>query len=276
MGKLITAQGILKQKGYVQNKFDTAGFMQAVADMFGELPVEGKVTLQRVRMLDIGADGYPLTEEERRQGYFFRDEGDTSRRDQSRERLRQVARERQERLEGGGCGDLADRACRLVTALHSRLYKEYARSRASVPFGVFEEEETGFIALGEECPPQFLAYLQDMSRHVKETTVTTVRVSPELLYVMLRDDRVEDAVIAAASGAWQDANRLRDEELDIRQQMRAQEERRRQRTDALPPYTIYIDRPFFENAASLLQVMGGFVVERQVKKREKLCLVTLV
>lgn len=282
MTKIISAQSILKEKGYVQNKFDTKGFMLDVAGMFGELPVEGKVTLQCVRMLDIKDDSYPLTEKERRQGYFFRDEGEsediTAQCAQFNERLQQIARERErhERLEGGRRDELAARACKLVSALHQRLYREYAHSPMRIPFGEFEESETGYLTLCEECPPQLVTFLEDISWHVKETTCTTVRVTPVLLHVLLREDGMDDTAIAEACATWHEVSRLRDEGRDIRRQIRELRELRDQRRNVLPPYTVYIDRPFFGNAASMLQIMGGYVVEKTRKKNRKIYEVTLI
>lgn len=53
MNKIISAQSILKKKGYVQNKFDTGGFMQAVGKYFLANSVESKLLLVPFRFLDI-------------------------------------------------------------------------------------------------------------------------------------------------------------------------------------------------------------------------------
>lgn len=39
---------------------------------------------------------------------------------------------------------------------------------------------------------------------------------------------------------------------------------------------IIVDKPFFENAAGVLRVMGGYVVEKVTKKRRKMYWVTLI
>lgn len=39
---------------------------------------------------------------------------------------------------------------------------------------------------------------------------------------------------------------------------------------------IIIDKPYFENAAELLRVMGGYVVEKLTRKKRKLYCVTLL
>lgn len=39
---------------------------------------------------------------------------------------------------------------------------------------------------------------------------------------------------------------------------------------------IIIDKPYFENAAGMLRVMGGYVVEKKMKKRVKLYTVSLI
>lgn len=79
MGKIISAQSILKQKGFVQNKFDTSGFMEAVGQYFIDNKVEDRLLLVPHRFLDIdrtvGADGketfnlFGVTEDEQKLGY---------------------------------------------------------------------------------------------------------------------------------------------------------------------------------------------------------------
>lgn len=56
MGKIISAQSILKQKGYVHNKFDTDGFMDAVGQYFIDNDVESKLLLIPFRFLDLKVD----------------------------------------------------------------------------------------------------------------------------------------------------------------------------------------------------------------------------
>lgn len=79
MGKIISAQSILKQKGFVQNKFDTNGFMNAVGQYFLDNTVESRLLLLPSRFLDIDRtldeDGkekcnpYDITPENERLGY---------------------------------------------------------------------------------------------------------------------------------------------------------------------------------------------------------------
>lgn len=79
MGKILSAQSILKQKGFVQNKFDTNGFMNAVAEYFMKYSVDSRLLLLPCRFLDIqrgkGEDGedlfntYHITPEEEKLGY---------------------------------------------------------------------------------------------------------------------------------------------------------------------------------------------------------------
>lgn len=79
MGKIISAQSILKQKGFVQNKFDTNGFMNAVGQYFLDNTVESRLLLFPCRFLDIDrtldGDGeetwnpYDITPESERLGY---------------------------------------------------------------------------------------------------------------------------------------------------------------------------------------------------------------
>lgn len=54
MGKIISAQSILKQKGFQQTKFDTAGFMDAVAQFF----IRNEVSAS-LRLLGVSFIQYP-------------------------------------------------------------------------------------------------------------------------------------------------------------------------------------------------------------------------
>lgn len=157
MGKIISAQQILKEKGYVQNKFDTAGFINAVGEYFLANSVESRLLLVPYRFLDINRtpdeDGketfnlFRVTEEEQKLGYKVQTEMD--------------------KVNG--------------------------------------------------CP----AYLVELNKTDWE---------------MFRWNL--DAGIAQPR--------------------------------------IIVDRPFFENAAGMLRLMGGYVVEKQMKKKRKLYWVTLV
>lgn len=79
MGKILSAKSILKQKGYVQNKFDTEGFMNAVAEYFLKNSVEFRLLLFPYRFLNIewgaGENGedkfnmFNITQEEGKLGY---------------------------------------------------------------------------------------------------------------------------------------------------------------------------------------------------------------
>lgn len=53
MGKIITAKDLLKEKGFVLNKFDTTGFMSAVAGYFSERDVNSRLIVLRMRFVDI-------------------------------------------------------------------------------------------------------------------------------------------------------------------------------------------------------------------------------
>lgn len=152
MGKIISAQSILREKGFVQNKFDTNGFMNAVGQYFLDNKVEDRLLLVPFRFLDISRGG----------DYTFN------------------------------------------------------------PFGITEEEEK-------------LGY----------------KVQTE------NDDKGQVKFIVDLF------------ETDF-------EEYRREMDRGLLWSRIIIDKPFFENAAGLLKVMGGYVVEKEIKKKRKLYWVTLV
>lgn len=159
MAKIISAQSILKQKGYVQNKFDTNGFMQAVGQYFIDNSVESKLLLVPFRFLDI----------------------DRTLQDDGKERYN--------------------------------------------PFGITEEEvKVGYKVQTKMKKLECFDY-------------------PEWAYDLSKSD-------------WENFQKQEQAGLD--------EPR------------IVVDKPFFENAAATLRLMGGYVVEKQMKKRRKLYWVTLV
>lgn len=161
MGKILRVQDILKQKGFVQKKFDTNGFMNAVGEYFLNNPVESRLLLVPYRFLDI-----------------------------------------------------------------DRTDEEYGN-----PFGITEEEEK----LGYKVQTETVLYtLSSLGKQI--------RIAKFLQEAMENDDT----------------------------QFRLNTEY------GIGSPRIIIDKPFFENAAGALRVMGGYVVEKEMKKRHKLYWVTLV
>lgn len=154
MKKLISAQSILREKGFVQSKFDTNGFMQAVGQFFLDNSVQARLLLVPFRFLDIR---------------------------------------------------------------HDEPYDHYNNA-----FGITPDEEK-------------LGYKVQTARNSKGNI---------------------DFIEAMFEGDFDEYAYERDAGI-------------------LFP-RIIIDKPFFENAASLLRLMGGFVVEKQVKKKRKLYWVTLI
>ena len=53
MGKIITAQDLLKEKGYIGEKFDTNGFLQCVANWFREHEVKDKLIIRQKRFIEM-------------------------------------------------------------------------------------------------------------------------------------------------------------------------------------------------------------------------------
>ena len=53
MGKILTAQDLLKEKGYIEEKFDTNGFLQCVADWFREHDVKDKLIIRPKRFIEM-------------------------------------------------------------------------------------------------------------------------------------------------------------------------------------------------------------------------------
>lgn len=186
MTKMISAQQILKQKGYVQSKFDTNGFMNAVAQYFIDNDVESKLLLFPFRFLDIKVDK----------------ENDP---------------------------------CNLV--------KKEDLPSLSVSDRI-AMDNMDFNAIDHTCPNPFDIGWQDRLLGYKvQTKMDPVENYPEWAMKLGRYD-------------W--------EALRIQQEA------------GLDKPRIIIDSPFFENAAGMLRVMGGFVVEPKRKKGKKLYTVMLV
>lgn len=53
MGKIVTAQDLLKEKGYIEEKFDTNGFLQFVANWFREHEVKDKLIIRPKRFIEM-------------------------------------------------------------------------------------------------------------------------------------------------------------------------------------------------------------------------------
>ena len=53
MGKIITAQDLLKEKGYIEEKFDTNGFLQCVVNWFREHEVKDKLIIRQKRFIEM-------------------------------------------------------------------------------------------------------------------------------------------------------------------------------------------------------------------------------
>ena len=53
MGKILTAQDLLKEKGYIEEKFDTNGFLRCVADWFRSHNIEDKLIIRPKRFIEM-------------------------------------------------------------------------------------------------------------------------------------------------------------------------------------------------------------------------------
>lgn len=53
MEKILTAQDLLKEKGYIEEKFDTNGFLQCVADWFRSHNIEDKLLIRPKRFIEM-------------------------------------------------------------------------------------------------------------------------------------------------------------------------------------------------------------------------------
>ena len=53
MGKILTAQDLLKEKGYIEEEFDTNGFLQCVADWFRSHNIEDKLLIRPKRFIEM-------------------------------------------------------------------------------------------------------------------------------------------------------------------------------------------------------------------------------
>ena len=53
MGKIVTAQDLLKEKGYIEEKFDTNGFLQCVSDWFRSHNIEDKLLIRPKRFIEM-------------------------------------------------------------------------------------------------------------------------------------------------------------------------------------------------------------------------------
>lgn len=186
MAKIISAQSILKQKGYVQNKFDTNGFMQTVAQYFIDNSVESKLLLVPFRFLDVRVD-------------------------KENDPCMLVKKEDLPNL------SLSDRIDMDMLDLKARDYS---------------------------CPNPFDINWEDRLLGYKVQTK------------MDEKENYPEWAVALSKYDWEGFQKQQEAGLDKPR--------------------IIIDKPFFDNAAATLRLMGGYVVEKQMKKRRKLYWVTLV
>ena len=181
---MMCAKDILKEKGYVAPKFDTAGFMEEVGKYFSNSSINSKLLLIPYRFADIEWEKWYTDEE------------------------------------------------------FERMKKEYEEFEEDEEI----EEDEGFCITNEEyeltSPYNFTR--ADESRGYKAQTVPDNHWG-----------------IKEAKN-YSENNRIQQEAAGI-----------------LVP-RIIIDKPFFENAAQMLKVMGGYVLERKMKKRVKLYYVSLI
>lgn len=179
MSKIIQASDILRQKGFVQTKFDTNGFINAVGKFFLANPVESKLLLVPYRFLDIKVHG--------------------------------------------------DDPCDVVTQADLRTMSEADKISFSTMEGI------------TSCNPFDVEWYERLLGYKAQTEMKDGE--PEYVRRMIRYN-------FEGFQAQKDAGIL------------------------FP--RIIIDKPFFENAAHLLRVMGGYIVEKRMKKRCKLYWVTLI
>lgn len=179
MTKIISAQSILRQKGFVKKKFDTNGFMEEVGKYFLQNPVESKLLLIPYRFLDIqviGDDPCDVVKQE----------------------------------------DLKD-----MTDADKISFNNMEGITRRNPFNVkWNEHLLGYKAQTEMDGDE-PRYIRDLIRYDFEN-------------------------------------------------FQAQKE-----AGILFPRMI-VDKPFFENAAGALRIMGGYIVEKRVKRRCKMYWVTLI
>lgn len=179
MGKILSAQSILRQKGFVQNKFDTNGFMEEVGRFFLQNPVESRLLLVPYRFLDIKVYG--------------------------------------------------DDPCDVVTQEDLRNMSEADK----ISFSTMEGTTTN--------NPFKVKWYERLLGYKAQTKM--INGEPEYVRNMI-DYNYENFQLQKEAGI-------------------------------LFP-RIIIDKPFFENAAGVLRVMGGYVVEKVTKKRRKMYWVTLI
>lgn len=186
MTKIISAQSILKQKGFVQNKFDANGFMRVVGEYFLANEVESKLLLLPFRFLDIKVD-------------------------KENDPCEIISREDLPRLTHGDESVLS----------------------------MMEMEGTDY-SVGN---PFEIGWRERLLGYKSQTEVDKATGEPAYTRKIFEND--------------------------------FESYRKQQDAGILVPRVI-IDKPFFENAAATLRIMGGYVVEKQSRKGKKLYWVTLI
>lgn len=254
MNKIITAKDILKQKGYVQNKFDTNGFIQVVADMFGDLPVEGILHLYCVRFVE---KDFPLTKEENSRGYYYLT-------DENKKIQNEFATLKKKYDESINTTEaFSPKIGKICDEIEKKMRKQMDLPRKHL------------IDKVDKCPEEYQPALSYVSDEIA-LLLYGVNCTPDLLYSVLKKYYAKADILL---------NRLVKRYDKYHALEKAQEELEKKVNDyaskydpilQLKPNSVYIDDPFFTNAASVLRTMCGYVVERKVRKGQKMYDVKLV
>lgn len=254
MNKIITAKDILKQKGYVQNKFDTNGFIQIVADMFGNLPVEGILYLYSVRFVE---KDFPLTKEENSRGYYYL----TDEYKKIQEEYAALKKQYNESLNATEA--FSPRIEKICDEIEKKMRKQMDLHRKQLINQVIK------------CPEEYLPALNFVSDKI-DMFLYGINCTADLLYSVLKKYYAKaDILLRSLLRRYNEYHALEEAQDNLENKL-DEYSSKNEPILQLKPHSVYIDDPFFANAASVLRTMCGYVVERKVRKGQKLYEVKLV
>lgn len=271
MNKIITAKDILKQKGYVQNKFDANGLINIVAEMFMKLSINGCITIKGIRFVD---NNIPLDIANKNAGFYFLNKGYEEIQCQYKKLINEHAKIKQnldfsEKLYDKKEDELFDKVWNQTQWFFSRTIQNWHPTEQQKKFSMLEVLTEGIkeIEQRKAYNNNYENALSLLTRSIqsfmdKYSNLPKVKISNAFIYMMTKKLQNGDKLLAQLETCCMQYYELLDKENSLELELEDYQEDNKVILD-MKPFTIYIDQPFFNNAANVLKMIGGYVVQRR-------------
>lgn len=277
MSKIVTAKDILREKGYIQNKFDTNGFTNVVAGMFKELPVNGCITLIGIRFVDTIL---PMDIRDDKKGFYYLTPEYKKIQEKYlvlNEDYLKLKRELDtaEQLYDKLSDELFDKVWKQVEWYRVRAIRNW-RSSTNFKNNMSDKEilEQSIKSLeeGESYPKEFEKTITILTKRIQSRVnmysyFPKVKLTPLFIYIIIKTKLQNgEKLLFKLENRYNKYDELFDKEnsseFDLEDYIAENKE-----ILGIQPNTIYIDEPFLKNAAETLSVLCGYVVEKQSKNK---------